>query len=445
MLALAMLGFVGLELGVLSASTQTIGAEDRSVSAHGNSTRVALSGGSDISLADGSHLTVSSSGFDATLQSGEVLVSVRGLIRLRVGDAMVTAVHAGFFVSDSEHITIAAIDAPIVVSYRGRLLAVPGGYQVQLTNSTQDVYVSSVPTPWLDAKNNALIAMQPRFDLAGAQGNDATLAAAVSRDTPLTATDVASLLTTLNHMPQHTELLHLFALHAGSHRLLVPGAEGGFVDELFAMEDPREWLLALVSVVHMSGRPVPDSYVQRFEAAFERAAVVDPTSVLSTLLPQAAELPVLLDDTGYPAHAVLWRSTLRHDIEYIRSLVSAADRQSLDDLASNALRDSASREAADSAYAHARAVYAASGDGATRVTEVRDLLLSHGAMFTPQTSVVPLADNGSVRVSDVYFSTTGGDVSFDFSFDVDGTLRDIVRAHVPQLRSLTLDRFLSSL
>ncbi len=448
-----------------------------------------LPGGVSGALQKGGAMTLDHGGLDATLVHGETVLNVGGYLRLQVAEAVAQILHGGAYVyADDNRITIAAIDAPVIVEWQSHEYVLAAGQQWNLATGAEPQR-SSIPSVWLRPKREAIAGMTPPVvDIDQIQigspmrsllkslhsGGAAEARQAVAEMKP-TAADARALTAVLlagdrvlspdesglavDMLSRRTDtrsLLQLFALRTGMGRLVPVEAESSMATVLFGPEDPgMEWVLALASGVGIDTRPVPDAYVQAWETAAEHSVSGDAMLALPKILSVTATLPLSLENNGYPRQAMLWRDALKRLLDFGMPLLPADQRQALTSVADQAVRDAvlqsiaatAERDAAEAAVEAARPHRPDDGYSASRIKDLRMLLFGKGAMYTAGTVMTPLTDDAmSIRVSGIYFATAAGDQSFDFVIDtVDLTVRDIVRDGKTLPNTMPLDQFAASL
>ena len=436
--------------------------------------------------------TLERNGNALTLRSGTVIVRTSGFVRMQAGDGVVVdGVRTGWYaLSDSANMVVVALAAPIAVTVRGELTVLTVGEQIRIPAAPdQPVQRTTVPQGWLQqyigriaalsdepvdleavipdtsplhALRDALLTKQ--YDTARAfvedSGNEPALVADANR--PAVAAVVAVLgqassadadalmvaLHCIRSLEPAAPLDRLMSIAYGIGR--VPGAdtdaETVLADAFPVGEDAARWAGLLTVIERSSSLPLPDAFVVRWQRLVERAATADP-SVAATLLADAAALPAVIEDRGYPRHARIWEDVLRESTAYVNPLLGAGDRVQLE----KALHDAAAR-ALPKPEAPAAAVSSSAPAAPTHSREelidmTKQAISEHGAMLTPTTSfVIPDNQADAVRVIGVYFATRRGDLSFEFTYHpVTQTLDRIVVSGQLLPNTLTLEQFLSGL
>ncbi len=431
-LLVASLACVAAMSSIIEAGARTLGAApQKTIIAGDEAMDVLLPADAAGVLEPGGSMMIDPMGDRVWLLHGSLTAVADDFLRLQTGKITVDALRSGVFViSDTQSVTVAAIDAPVLVRTARREYVLPPGYQWQMRAGQDQPLRSMIPGIWLEPKLREILDIAHR---RAAQSQPAT------EDLRTRAVD-----------PVFSRLL---ALRSATDRILAPYAEDDALRQaLFADDASGEWTMAFLASVRALHKPAAELYLPAWEEAAQRLITADPDAAAQQLAPLIGDLPQILDDAGYPKHASLWRQMIQRLAAFTQPQLNTASREAFAAAISQALRTNVQSSIMhDAAGAATAAVASQSMLPDIRVNEsiaaLKQRLLALGAMLTSESSFQPIAgQSAAIRVKTVYFATSRGDVPFTFTVNAaDDTVSEISRNGVPLPNTMLLEKFVESL
>jgi len=344
------------------------------------------------SIAPESDVSVVRDGSSFDLQTGDVTVSARSLVKGNLLPNVTAFVLGGqaAFLRSADRLTVVALTAPVLLEAPfGRALLAPGE---QLIIAGENVKRSTVPSEWVAARR-----MTHRDVLTDRQTNDSydVIASTLASQEKIGEDDLGDFLNGLQTVSGRSDLapLGILALLTSSQSI---DASVSFAmrERLRLIEDIRKDIpLALVEIARFTRRPIPAEIVTLFGEEVLRTAALDSTQALG-IIERAADASVLFQNLGYPLQSDAWAEAVRSSAKVLRPmLVDASSRERLVKVERIIARIEHPIVAEVATVATRSQKRAASIDSNELLGRTWSMLRSHGALLTPETTVTIDSDD----------------------------------------------------
>lgn len=391
------------------------------------------------------------------ITEGGLLVATRGLATIRAG---VWEVHVWggsvYVVVQSGHITVAALETPVLVSGAGGMVVVEPHSQwrapATVPSDVED------PIEWFEAQS----AQQPLPDFfrTEQEARVRTLALppvhAVSPVTPaqlaaMSTSDLATLALAADPSPVLAAAVRSRSV-LRSYALLHPGFRDVAWAYLPSVVDEWPWmgLLLLPRLERMSDHASPLTVRKWGEALHAAIDTSTSSGALRSSVVSIMEREIhAMVKQGTPVRALRFAEALREAVgtgalltDRARNALVSLSAMTPDTLRASVVSDASPLFADPTPTMHRIDAPVATEPDIGLEQRVRDLLLARGGMFTSQTTIRTV-EPGAVEVQDIVFGLPHGDRALHFTYAPDADAVQVIMHGILQPYTLTLEQYIA--
>lgn len=339
------------------------------------------------------------------IDSGHTLLRTDDTVTLDAGfgvtasfaDGSMTVVHG------DASVTVAAITTPVVLHRDEEFVLLSPGEQY-IVREGRHGEKRTLPTQWFSAeKSDASSLAKP--ETSGSVGS--------ALATGLLGFDEVQALLPSDAQKRRAVLARL-ALEGAR---MDPDA-GMFLQTEITADAPLGSALgmSLPSMVLTTAKTVPDEVMDAWAEWMLRHAVSDTAAGLDTLI-VASKLPDFMEDRGFPKQSRLWKQSLDHATATLLAIAPEDLRSRVQDIRDGVTAGVAKTDTAEQELLRSAApVTNWSSEELTMLA--RNMILTHGALLTMNTEIIPDTALQIVRITGIFISENGSDVPYAFSYDV---------------------------
>lgn len=349
-------------------------------------------------LYEGSVLRAERDGSRVSLVRGQTLLAAREFLTVDIGALQVDAFGTSFYLVKGDMTTIAALEAPIVVTIHDKSMIVVPGTQLSIREDGDMVVTATLPSDWQAERRRDAKAL-----LSDQLSDDRSMSA----ETLLGRLDATDVL-----MQRRLLLLRMITLTARMPEQDLQTVVVGIEDDVVLRENISAFLPALTAV---SRRPLSPLLVQTWADRVIESGLRKGTGT-ALLVRETASLPTLLEEQGFPLQADLWRASLRHIVDVLLQTVSTENRMVLTEA-----RDVFTAEAitllpkARAEFAPKKPKTSWTADELSAITH--QALVHAGALIATSTAFVPNTETQTVEVQGIFVAENSQDVPYSFTYD----------------------------
>lgn len=395
-------------------------------------------------LSSGTVVSADKTGQHPELHRGHAVLRSTGFTELTAGSLHVSALAASYAaLHDESSTTVAALTAPVIVSYGSDTKVLVPGMQLTVTTDGK-VSMATVPSDWFLQQMQTVKLLADSVipsDASGQEDAQADVARMLSGGR-ITADSFTETEKSTFDVDSTGTAQRLFLLRLLQEESRTESEASALIAE--AISKDRFLATELITVLPLQigtlQKPVAEPHIRLWEKSALSLGLTDSASAIA-VLHTYADFPEKLTRAGYPEQSMLWQHALAYVGTILRTTLSGDALTSMD-ATLTVINQSDIEEAPEAMSAPALYVPATDWSESELIAIATQTLSSKGVLMAVTTELAPDTPTQTVRVSGVFIAEQGSDVPYVFTFDVARNLiTDIKRSGKELPNTVPVDVF----